>query len=204
MSAFRVALVYTDEGKPVPSFVIDALAAAPQDIILDVSPCFDPSWDFGDGQPPLLTPKVVEAARDADVLWVYGGGKLSAEALPLLPKLRAIIRSGSGTDNIPVGACTAHGVLVVNTPRATVDPVSDHAIALLFSLTRQVPRHAALTRSGTWDRHAAPTPFELNGTTLGFVGFGQIPRMMLRKLQVREPQLLSRLNRVSLCRLCTV
>ena len=183
MAPFRVALVYTDEGKAVPSFVTDALAAAPQEIVLNVSTCFDQSWDFADGQPTLLTDKVVKAAADADVLWVFGGAKLSPDTLPLLPKLKAVIRSGSGTDNIPVDACSAHNVVVVNTPRATVHPVSDHAIALLFSLTRQIARHAALTRSGVWDRHAAPTPFELHGTTLGFVGFGAIPRMILRKLQ---------------------
>ena len=184
MAPFRVALVYTDEGVPVPPLVREALAAAkPVDIRLEVSSCIDPERNFAEGQPPLLTQAVAEAAREADALWVFGGAKLSPDVLSLLPKLKAIIRSGSGTDNIPTAECTAAGVLVVNTPRATVHPVSDHAIALLFSLTRQVPQHTALTRAGVWDRNAAPTPFELIGTTLGFCGFGAIPRMMLRKLQ---------------------
>ena len=81
------------------------------------------------------------------------------------------------------GAALCSGVLVVNCPRATVQPVSDHAIGLIFALTRSIARQAALVASGVWDRAAAPTPIELEGLTIGLVGFGAIPRMILRKLQ---------------------
>ena len=53
------------------------------------------------------------------------------------------------------GAALCSGVLVVNCPRATVQPVSDHAIGLIFALTRSIARQAALVASGVWDRAAA-------------------------------------------------
>ena len=103
---FRVALVAVDEGKPVPQFVHDLLAASPHPITLHEQSCVPPGWDYLDGQPPLLSEQVVDATQDADVLWIFGGAKLDGGVIPQLPKLRAIIRSGSGTDNIPTPVAT--------------------------------------------------------------------------------------------------
>jgi hypothetical protein len=63
------------------------------------------------------TREAVELAADAEVVWVMGGWRgITAEALPELGRCGAIIRSGSGTDNIPVAAATARSILVCNTP----------------------------------------------------------------------------------------
>jgi phosphoglycerate dehydrogenase-like enzyme len=69
--------------------------------------------------------------------------------------------------------------MIINTPRATVELVSENVIALRFSLTRSVARQAALTRDGIWDRDAAPVPIELSGLVMGLVGMGQIPRAIV-------------------------
>jgi D-3-phosphoglycerate dehydrogenase len=189
MVPFHVVIVHIDPGQgcSVPELVLEQLRRSPQqqhDITLEVKRCYDPQWDFGVGQPPLDDDAVVAAATGADVVWIYGGGILSPRAVARLPSsVRAIIRSGSGTDNIATREATQRGILVVNTPRATIHPVADHTIALLFSLTRSIARQAALTQQGIWDRDAAPTPIELEGLTLGLVGFGAIPRSVLVKLQ---------------------
>ncbi|MBI4025037.1 MAG: C-terminal binding protein [Verrucomicrobia bacterium] len=131
-------------------------------------------------------------AGDADVVWVFGGSRvISAESLSDLKRCGAILRSGSGTDNIPVEVATRLGILVANTPEATCDTVSDHAIALLLSVIRQIPAQDRAIRNGIWDpKHAWPG-WNLSGSTLGLVGFGHIAQHLARKVSGFEISLMA-------------
>ena len=166
---FKVALVHIDEPThKVPDWVKQRIES--QSIDLAFRQC-------------NTSAEVSELAADADVIWVWGGSKLvRPEMLADFSRCKAIIRTGSGTDNIPVTEATARGILVVNTPQATSDPVSDHTIALMLSVYRWIPRQDRNLREGgwvckdlVWDRH-------LHGSTLGFIGFGRIPQCVARKL----------------------
>jgi D-3-phosphoglycerate dehydrogenase len=128
--------------------------------------------------------QVVEMGADADVVWVMGGSKLiTAEMLPSLARCGAIIRSGSGTDNIPVEAATAQGIMVCNTPGATAVPVAEHTIALLLSVNREIPAHDQLIRQGIWDPKRSQPRFLIRDNTVGLVGFGHIARCVAERLQ---------------------
>ncbi len=123
-------------------------------------------------------------ARDADLAWVFGGGRvLFGDNLTALEKCGAILRSGSGTDNVDVKTATELGILVVNTPQAVADQVADHAISLLFSLVRHITRHDRMVRRGQWEMSTAMSPQRrFRGAVLGLVGFGHIPRLITQKL----------------------
>jgi D-3-phosphoglycerate dehydrogenase / 2-oxoglutarate reductase len=123
-------------------------------------------------------------ASDADLVWSYGGGRepLKGDNLTALKRCGAILRSGSGVDNIDVKRATALGIIVANTPDAVAAQVADHAISLLFSHVRQVTRHDRLIRRGIWDARALMPQRHFDGATLGLVAFGRIPRLMVRKL----------------------
>ena len=96
--------------------------------------------------------QIVATGHDADVVWVMGGSPLiTAEILPRLTRCGAIIRSGSGTDNIPVAAATARNIIVANTPDATAAPVAEHACAMLLALARELPAQERLVRAGGWN-----------------------------------------------------
>jgi D-3-phosphoglycerate dehydrogenase / 2-oxoglutarate reductase len=123
-------------------------------------------------------------AGDADLVWSYGGrhGLLQGDNLEDLERCVAILRTGSGTDNVDILRATKLGIVVANTPQATAQSVADHAIALLFSVARQVPRHDRLIRGGQWDSLAAMPIGHFSGATLGLVGFGRVPQLVVRKL----------------------
>jgi D-3-phosphoglycerate dehydrogenase len=126
---------------------------------------------------------VVEIASDADVVWTMGGSRvITAGLLPLLRKCRAILRTGTGTDNIPVEEATRLGIVVANTPEATMHQVAEHAIGLLFAVIRQIARQDQLVHQRVWDRHRAWPNWHLVGQTLGLVGFGRIARLVARKI----------------------
>ena len=166
---FKVALVHIDELDPVlPDWVRPEVES--KQIDFSYRQCHE-------------TSEVVALAADADVVWLFGGGKVVTPAsLVDLKRCRAIIRTGSGTDNIPVDEATELGILVVNTPEANVDPVSDHVVGLLFSILHWIPRHDREMRQGCWCRDDVALNRRLRGSTFGLVGFGRIARRVVEKM----------------------
>jgi len=82
---------------------------------------------------------------------------------------------------IDVPAATEHGVVVTNVPSYCEDEVSDHAMALLLSCARRTALYTAAVRAGTWDWKIGRPIGRLWGCTLGLVGMGKIPRMLVPK-----------------------
>ena len=130
------------------------------------------------------TREAVALAADAEIVWVMGGWKgITAEALPELHRCGAIIRSGSGTDNIPVAAATERNILVCNTPEGPALGVAEHTVALLLAVTREITKWDRIVRDGGWvPGHDRPR-FVLSGKTLGLIGFGVIARNVAKRLK---------------------
>lgn len=135
--------------------------------------------------------EVLEVARDAEVVWDMGGVQtITAAILPELGSCGAIIRGGSGTDNIPVREATELGIVVANTPDATAVAVPEHTMALILSFTRKVPMHDYGMAAGGWTPKE-PLPVLLKGQTIGLVGFGRIARGVANRLRGFEVVLIA-------------
>lgn len=108
-----------------------------------------------------------------------------AEAdLDLMPRLKVIGTYSVGTNHLPVAACKARGIQVVNTPGVLTDATADLALALLLAVSRRVAEGEALVRSGHWKGWA---PDQLLGTGLsgkicGILGSGPIGRAFARRV----------------------
>jgi phosphoglycerate dehydrogenase-like enzyme len=98
-----------------------------------------------------------------------------------LPKLKAILRWGTGSDGIDIPAATDAGVAVMTTPAVNAEAVADMALALMLSCIRRLPRLDAIVRAGGW-RSPHPTR-DLAGATVGVVGLGAIGRAVTRRLR---------------------
>ena len=174
MGRFKVALVALD-GQTVPDWVPLELGRSGIDLVIHECQTRE---ELGAG--------------DADVVWVFGGSRIiTAEGLRVIPRCGAIIRTGSGTDNVPVEEATGMGIVVANTPEAHSDAVSDHAIGLLFSIIRRIPVQDRAVRAGTWNREIAWPRWHVRGQTLGLVGFGHVARLLVRKLAGFEMRVLA-------------
>jgi D-3-phosphoglycerate dehydrogenase len=86
---------------------------------------------------------------------------------------KIIARYGIGFDNIDVATARAAGITVTNVPDYCLDEVADHAMALLLSLLRGVPRAAASVRAGDWAVPQAGIR-RLRGRRLALLGVGRI------------------------------
>lgn len=98
-----------------------------------------------------------------------------AERFARFPDLRVVSRMGIGYDNVDVAAADAAGVVVCNAPDAPTVSTAEHALALLLAVCRELPVMAERCREGL-GAPAAPSALELDGSTLGLVGYGRIGR----------------------------
>lgn len=167
MDRFKVVMLDFNQSD-IPAWVGDRLATAGIDFV---------------ARQCKTQAELFEFAQAADVLWVFGGQVITADSLAQLPRCGAIIRSGSGTDNVPVEAATRLGVVVANTPLAHAEAVSDHAIGLLFTLIRQTAAQDRAVRAGEWNPERAQLSWHLRGQTLGLLGFGHIGRLIAQKMR---------------------
>jgi len=119
-------------------------------------------------------------ADNCEGLIVRSKTRVTAELLSKAPYLRIVGRAGTGTDNIELEAATARGVIVENTPSANSESAADHAMALIYALSRNILAADAAVKRGEWD----PTKYlgtELNDKILGIVGFGRVGRRVAER-----------------------
>lgn len=98
---------------------------------------------------------------------------IDEELLERATNLQVVSKHGVGLDNVDVPAATNHGVVVCNTPGANSRAVAEHALTLLLTARKSVPRADRDIRNGEWARSRYIAP-ELGGTTLGLFGVGDI------------------------------
>jgi D-3-phosphoglycerate dehydrogenase len=116
---------------------------------------------------------LAELLADAHALLVRNQTQVSAELIAAANKLEIIGRAGAGLDNIDVTAATNAGVVVASTPHHNAISVAELTIGLVLALARMIPQADRDTKLGGWNRKRY-TGIELNGKTLGIVGFGRI------------------------------
>lgn len=134
-----------------------------------------------DRTPPEL---VLERAGDADIILV-SKVKLTESVIAALPQLRYISMLATGYNNVDGAAAAARGIPVSNVPAYSTESVVQTAFALLLELATQVGLHDAAVKAGEWVRcpdHAfwKGSIVELDGLTIGIVGYGTIGRAMAR------------------------
>jgi D-3-phosphoglycerate dehydrogenase len=128
-----------------------------------------------DGATPLE-----ESIGEYDAIVIRSGTRLTAELIERAERLKVIGRAGVGVDNVDVDAATRRGIVVANAPESTVVSAAEHAIGLLVALARHIPQAHAALKQGRWER-SAHGGIELEGKTLGVLGFGRIGQQVARK-----------------------
>jgi lactate dehydrogenase-like 2-hydroxyacid dehydrogenase len=99
------------------------------------------------------------------------------------PQLKVVSNFAVGFDNIDVAACTRRSIPAGNTPGVLTETTADLAFALLMAAARRIPEGVEYVREGRW-RTWGPMLLmgvDVNGATLGIVGFGRIGREMARR-----------------------
>jgi D-3-phosphoglycerate dehydrogenase / 2-oxoglutarate reductase len=136
--------------------------------------------------------EMLDVARDADVVVVQTTRRLlTRESIPQLRRCRCIIRAGAGYDSVDYRATVEQGIMLCNTPTYCTDDVADHAIALMLSAVRYVPRLDVAMRQGRFARELAIPTRRIKGTTLGIIGLGRIGGTVARRVKGWELQVIA-------------
>ena len=117
----------------------------------------------------------LDQMADADAL-IVRIAKCDGHAIENSPNLKVIGRTGVGYDTVDVKKATQLGIPVVITPGANNRSVAEHAVAMMFALSKNLVEAQNEMCAGNWEIRGAKKAFELEGKTVGVIGMGAIGR----------------------------
>ena len=126
--------------------------------------------DVRTGLPPEELKAII---GEYDALVIRSATKVTEELLEAAGNLKVVGRAGIGLDNVDIPAATKRGVVVMNTPGGNVVTTAEHAIAMMLSLTRNIPQGTSSLKAGRWDKKKLQGR-EIYNKVLGIIGFGKI------------------------------
>ncbi|MEI7761421.1 MAG: phosphoglycerate dehydrogenase [Thermoleophilia bacterium] len=126
------------------------------------------------------TTPIEEIIGDYDAIVIRSATKLTAELIDAATNLKMIGRAGVGVDNVDVEAATRRGIVVANAPESTVVSAAEQTVGLMVALARNIPQAHAALKQGRWER-SKWGGVELEGKTLGVLGFGRIGQQVARR-----------------------
>lgn len=92
--------------------------------------------------------------------------KVTADVIAAAPKLKIVVRAGAGYDNLDLAACTARGIVAMNTPGQNSNAVAELAIAMMIFMAR--------------NQFTPGTGTEISGKRLGIHAYGNVGRIVAR------------------------
>lgn len=107
---------------------------------------------------------------------------INRELLECATKLEFIGRVGAGLENIDVDYAAAQGVFLAAAPEGNRNAVGEHTLGMLLSLLNKLHTADREVRQGIWKREEN-RGWELDGLTVGIIGYGNMGRSFARKLQ---------------------
>lgn len=112
--------------------------------------------------------QLLDAVADADAL-IIRSDKVTAEVVDAAKNLKIVVRAGAGYDNVDLAACSAKGIVVMNTPGQNSNAVAELAIGLMIFMVR--------------NQFTPGTGREIKGKKLGIHAYGNVGRLVAKAAQ---------------------
>jgi len=104
-----------------------------------------------------------KAVADADAL-IVRSDKVTQEVIAAAPNLKIVVRAGAGYDNLDLAACSAKGIVAMNTPGQNSNAVAELALGMMIYMARNC-----------WE---PGTGTELKGKKLGIHAYGNVGKLV--------------------------
>lgn len=127
----------------------------------------------------IQNPTEEDLAR-ADAAIVRAAYRVDRELLDRMPALKVIARTGVGTDLVDVTEAHRRGIPVVITPGSNTASVAEGVFSHLLALVKKLSSLTSLVREGRWEQRSTVAVGDLEGFTLGIVGYGRIGRRVAK------------------------
>jgi D-3-phosphoglycerate dehydrogenase len=142
--------------------------------------------DVKTGLEPTELKKII---GDYDALVIRSATQVNADLLKAAQNLKVVGRAGIGLDNVDIAEATKHGVVVMNTPTGNVVTTAEHTIAMMMSLTRNIPWGTSTLKAGKWEKKKLQGR-EIYNKVLGIIGFGKIGSIVADRARGLKMQVL--------------
>ncbi|MDC9583234.1 NAD(P)-dependent oxidoreductase [Xenorhabdus sp. PR6a] len=128
---------------------------------------------------PITQQELINCIKKYDILVLRSGAQVNNQFLEQAKHLRAIIRAGTGIDNIDLQALSKTDILFYNTPSTNSRAVAELSFSLMHCLFRHIKRASTEIESNIWNKKLL-MGFELKNKNLGLIGFGSIGQEIAR------------------------
>jgi D-3-phosphoglycerate dehydrogenase / 2-oxoglutarate reductase len=108
--------------------------------------------------------------------------KIDKTFLDKATNLQFIARVGAGLESIDCDYAIEKGIHLIAAPEGNKNAVGEHAIGMLLSIMNKLNRADKLVREGKWIREGN-RGFELEGKTIGLIGYGNMGKSFAKKLR---------------------
>ena len=120
--------------------------------------------------------ELLKRARPADAIIVRRLTQVRGMLLDVMTNCKAVGRLGVGLDNIDVETCAGRGITVVPALGANARSVAEYVITTAMMLLRTAYLSTQEVIDGKWPKSRIDRGSELEGRTLGLIGYGAIGR----------------------------
>lgn len=137
----------------------------------------------------LTETELFKEIKKTDALLVRSQTTVSKELIESAPNLKIIGRAGVGIDNIDLDAATENGVIVVNAPGGNTNSAAEHTIAMMMSLSRNIPQSYRALQNKEWNR-GKYIGIEVKNKTIGIIGFGHVGQEVAHRAKGQRMQVI--------------
>ncbi|WP_046744002.1 2-hydroxyacid dehydrogenase [Kordia zhangzhouensis] len=126
--------------------------------------------------------EIMEIIHKYDGFIIRSRFKIDAEFLSKATQLKFIGRVGAGLENIDIEYAVKQGIQLISAPEGNRNAVGEHALGMLLSLLNKLNKADNEVRKGLWLREAN-RGVELDGQTVGIIGYGNMGKAFAKKLR---------------------
>ena len=127
--------------------------------------------------------------KDYDGIILRSRFTIDKQFLDAAKKLKFIARVGAGLENIDGDYAEKKGITLVAAPEGNRNAVGEHALGMLLSLFNKLNKADDEVRKGKWLREAN-RGIELDGKTVGLIGYGNMGKAFAKKLRGFDSEVL--------------
>ena len=115
---------------------------------------------------------------------------IDKEFLQKAKNLKFIGRVGAGLENIDIPVAQKQNITLINAPEGNRNAVGEHTLGLVLNLFNKINKADKEVRQGIWQREAN-RGLELDGKTIGIIGYGNMGKAFAKKLKGFDVEVLA-------------